>query len=392
MTTTRTNAIELKEKPHYEILDGLRGVAAMIVVVFHLFETYSAGPARQIVNHGYLAVDFFFLLSGFVIGYAYDDRWGQLTLREFFKRRLIRLHPMVILGSALGALLFYFSSSEAFPSIAETPWWQLVATFLLGCTLLPALPGWDIRGWGETAPLNGPAWTLMWEYVANLLYALLFRHLPKFLLALFVLSAGVLTLDLSLDLDLFGLLAERRSAAYTVIGGWSITAEQCYIGAARLLYPFLCGLLLARLGWKIRLKGGFALCATAVALLLVFPHIGGDEPNLMNGIYNALCILVLFPLIVAAGAGSPLREGRTLALCRFLGNISYPLYITHYPLIYIQIAWALKHPDAPLSTHICVGVSVFLLAIAIAYAALQLYDLPVRAWLTKRFSGGASKK
>lgn len=86
-----TEAIPLGSKPRFEILDGLCGVAAMIVVAFHLFETYSAGPREQILNHGYLAVDFFFVLSGFVIGYAYDDRWGRMTTWDFFKRRLIRL-------------------------------------------------------------------------------------------------------------------------------------------------------------------------------------------------------------------------------------------------------------------------------------------------------------
>ena len=77
----------LASKPRYEILDGLRGVAAMIVVAFHLLETYSKGPAYQVLNHGYLAVDFFFVLSGFVIGYAYDDRWNRMSLKGFFKRR-----------------------------------------------------------------------------------------------------------------------------------------------------------------------------------------------------------------------------------------------------------------------------------------------------------------
>ena len=71
----------LASKPRYEILDGLRGVAAMIVVAFHLLETYSKGPAYQVLNHGYLAVDFFFVLSGFVIGYAYDDRWNRMSLK-----------------------------------------------------------------------------------------------------------------------------------------------------------------------------------------------------------------------------------------------------------------------------------------------------------------------
>ena len=92
-----TSSGYLASKPRYEILDGLRGVAALIVVAFHLFETYSGGQAFQILNHGYLAVDFFFVLSGFVIGYAYDDRWNRMTIRDFFKRRLIRLHPMVVM-------------------------------------------------------------------------------------------------------------------------------------------------------------------------------------------------------------------------------------------------------------------------------------------------------
>ena len=65
----------LKSKPHYPILDGLRGVAAMIVVAFHIFEANATNAYGQIINHGYLAVDFFFVLSGFVIGYAYDDHW-----------------------------------------------------------------------------------------------------------------------------------------------------------------------------------------------------------------------------------------------------------------------------------------------------------------------------
>lgn len=101
-----TNNVYLASKPRYEILDGLRGVASVLVILFHLFETYSAGAAEQIINHGYLAVDFFFVLSGFVIGYAYDDRWDRMSVGGFFKRRLIRLHPMVIMGTVIGASLY----------------------------------------------------------------------------------------------------------------------------------------------------------------------------------------------------------------------------------------------------------------------------------------------
>ena len=85
-----------------------------MVVLFHIFETYSKGPQYQIINHGYLAVDFFFVLSGFVVGYAYDDRWDRMTTWGFFKRRLTRLHPMVIAGTLIGAALFFISDSSLF--------------------------------------------------------------------------------------------------------------------------------------------------------------------------------------------------------------------------------------------------------------------------------------
>lgn len=90
-------------KPHYVLLDGLRGVAALLVIWYHVFEGFATSPIDQKFNHGYLAVDFFFILSGFVIGYAYDDRWKTtMTQKEFFKRRLIRLHPMVVMGAVFG--------------------------------------------------------------------------------------------------------------------------------------------------------------------------------------------------------------------------------------------------------------------------------------------------
>ena len=121
------NNVYLASKPRYEILDGLRGVAAVLVVAYHLFETYYHGGPDQPINHGYLAIDFFFVLSGFVIGYAYDDRWGKMSTWNFFKRRLVRLHPMVIFGTLLGALLFYFGDCPDFPLIKETsPWLALL--------------------------------------------------------------------------------------------------------------------------------------------------------------------------------------------------------------------------------------------------------------------------
>jgi len=391
--------VYLASKPRYEILDGLRGVAAVLVVAYHLFETYFEGSPDQPINHGYLAVDFFFVLSGFVIGYAYDDRWNKMTTWAFFKRRLIRLHPMVIFGTLFGALMFYFGSCSTFPLINDMTWYMVVMVMLWCFTMIPLPNGMDIRGWGETNPLNGPAWSLQWEYLANILYALVVRRFSKLLLGICVAVFACFTIILCLNIDVFGVLAERSYAAYTVIGGWSTTPDQLQIGFTRLLYPFFCGLLVSRFmngGNKtfnfqfssFNLKHGFWWCSLFIVILLCMPWLGlgteGDS-RWTNGLYEAFCILVCFPIIVAIGAGSSVKGGKSAAINKFLGDISYPIYITHYPLIYMQMSWAESHKDAPLGMHIFVAVSIFFLAIGLAYAALKLYDLPIREWLKKKW-------
>lgn len=379
--------VYLASKPRYEILDGLRGVAALLVVAYHLLETYFHGGPGQPVNHGYLAVDFFFVLSGFVIGYSYDDRWGRMSVWSFAKRRFIRLHPMVILGSLIGAALFYFSSGTTFPMVDETPWYMVLLVMLWAFTMIPIPVSMDIRGWAETNPLNGPAWSLQWEYLANILYAVLFRRFSKTALAACVAVFAAMTVILCFNIDIFGFLAVRTSMTYTVVGGWSLTPDQLQIGLTRLLYPFFCGLLISRTGRKIKVKGGFWWCALILAVLLGMPWMGLDTEGggrWTNGLYEALCILVFFPLIVMTGAGSSMKGGKPGAVSKFLGDISYPIYITHFPLVYMQIAWADSHKHAPLSTHIFVAACIFLLAILVAYASYRLYDLPVREWLKKK--------
>lgn len=364
----------------------MRGIAAITVVIFHIFEAYAENPVEQIVNHGYLAVDFFFALSGFVIGYAYDNRWkdGSMTLAGFFKRRLIRLHPMVLMGALIGLLTFYFTLSPACPNVASTSIGALLLLFVLCALLIPSPSTFDLRGWGETYSLDGPMWTLMWEYIANLLYALFIRRFPNWLLALTVACAAALTVDVALNINLFGLLSDSRVQINTMIGGWSLTAEQLYIGTTRLLYPFFCGLLVYRLGGRLKVRGAFWLCSAVIVAALSIPRIGGYEAMWQNGLYEAVCILMLFPLVVMAGAGSSSGQ-RTTHVCEWLGAISYPLYLTHYPLIYMLFAWKYNNPDTDAQIHVAVGISVFVLSIALAYAVTRLYDIPVRKWLSRRF-------
>ncbi|WP_051971440.1 acyltransferase [Massilia sp. 9096] len=378
MTTPTPSAGFADSKRHYPILDGLRGVAALMVVVFHLFEAHADNNRfTQHINHGYLAVDFFFVLSGFVIGYAYDDRWRSMSTMDFFKRRLIRLHPMIVAGMLVGALMFYFEDSHAvFPLIHDTPLWLLVVMTLIGMTLIPVGPAFDIRGWSEMHPLNGPAWSLFYEYVANILYALVVRRFSNLLLGLCVFVAGAA-------------LVHYLVAGPTgdVIGGWSLEADQVPIGFMRLLYPFFAGLLLSRAVAPGRIKHAFPLCSLIVVAVLAWPRVGGPESLWMNGLYESLCIVVVFPLVVWLGASGSLgpssTPGAAARLCGFLGGLSYPLYITHYPFIYAYTAWVRNH-DVPLAEGLPVMAAAFAAAVLLAWLFLHFYDIPVRAWLTRR--------
>ena len=384
--------VYLASKPRYDILDGLRGVAALMVVIFHCFETYVPVFKTQIVNHGYLAVDFFFVLSGFVIGYAYDDRWDKMTTWGFFKRRLTRLHPMVIAGMLGGAALFFFAGA-AFPETLKVPAWKFALCLVMGLLILPCPNSLDIRGWGELNSFNGPQWTLTFEYIGNILYAFILRHLPKIALAILCLLCAFFTLDLTLGWDVFGFFPDGPQ--YTVIGGWSLTGQQIYIGFTRLLYPFLCGLLISRIlperrtesnpsGSPIHLRGGFWWCSLALVAIFSIPCIGGDY-GVPDGIFQAVCILLLFPIIVLTGAGSVTTDPKSTAACKWLGDISYPIYITHYPIMYMQMGWVADHADAPVWMHVMVNLGVVFMAIILAWGLLKVYDLPVRKWLTENW-------
>ncbi|MDR7210459.1 acyltransferase [Flavobacterium piscis] len=370
-----STSIEIQPKKHYEILDGLRGVAAILVVAFHVFEAFSGGNRFvQIINHGYLAVDFFFLLSGFVVAYAYDDRWVKMSQWEFYKRRLIRLQPMVIMGMIIGAIFYYFQASGIlFPMIAGMEVWKVILTMIIGFTLLPIPPSMEIRGWGEMHPLNGPAWSLFFEYIANILYALFFRKFSNKLLGFFVLIFAIMLINYTV----FGPKGD-------VIGGWSLNLEQMNVGFTRLLYPFFAGILLSRLGKLIHVKGAFWICSLMISAVLIIPRIGDENSIWMNGLYESFCIILMFPLIVSIGAGGEIMNSFSLKICKFLGNISYPLYITHYPLIYWYTAWVVDN-KVSLADGYGVGIGVLIVSIVMAYLCLKLYDEPVRNWLQNKF-------
>ncbi|HJA84418.1 MAG TPA: acyltransferase [Candidatus Bacteroides intestinavium] len=374
-----TSAAFADSKPHYELLDGLRGVAALVVMWYHVFEGFATSPIDQGFNHGYLAVDFFFILSGFVIGYAYDDRWKKtLTTREFFKRRLIRLHPMVIMGVVLGAITYWVQGCERWDG-SHVATSMVMLAMLLNLFLIPVAPGAaaDVRGNSEMYPLNGPNWSLFFEYIGNILYALFIRRLSTRWLAVLVALAGA---------GLAG-YAIGNGSGYGHLGvGWSLAGTNFPGGMLRLLFAFSAGLLMSRVFKPVHIRGAFWLCSLAVVVLLSMPHVGGAERLWLNGLYDSVCVILIFPLLVWLGASGKATDSGTSRVCKFCGDISYPVYVVHYPFMYLFYAWLWGGEEKiPFSQAWPAALLVFFGSIALTYLILKMYDEPVRRWLARRF-------
>ena len=370
-------------KPHYEILDGLRGVAAILVVFYHIFEGFSFAELTNgagsglitTLNHGHIAVDFFFILSGFVISYAYDNRWKEMSTCQFFKRRLIRLHPMLVMGALIGFVTFAFVGFERWDGTTTPMGWVMIA-LLLTMLMIPAVPGvpYEVRGNGEMFPLNGPGWSLFFEYVGNILYALFIRRLSTKML-------GVLTVALGLVhawVFLFDI------SGYGMVGiGWTIDTVNFWGGLVRMLFPFTLGMWLSRTYKPRKVKGAFWICSLALIALFAMPYIASEGKVDLNCLYEYVCIAFIFPLIVWMGAcGS--SKGATGRLNKLLGDISYPLYIVHYPIMYVFYAWLIDKQVYTLGG--CLGMALLVVSasIVLAYLCLKLYDEPVRRWLSKK--------
>ncbi|MBQ8502283.1 MAG: acyltransferase [Bacteroides sp.] len=368
-------------KPHYELLDGLRGVAALMVVWYHVFEgfAFAEGSAIDVFNHGYLAVDFFFMLSGFVISYAYDDRWqeGRLTLGSFFKRRLIRLHPMVVLGAVIGMLSFVLGGSLRWDGTQTPAEWVLLA-LLLTCCFIPAWAGagHEVRGNGEMFPLNGPSWSLFFEYIGNICYALFIRRFSNKMLAVWVALTGVV----------WAWFAITNVSGYEMIGvGWALDTMNFCGGFLRMMFPFSLGMLLARNFKPIRVRGIFWIASALLFALFSVPFFPSVDGLCVNGIYEMFCIMVMFPTIVWLAASGATTDKASTGMCKFLGDISFPLYIVHYPVMYLFYQWLIREQVYTLGETWPVVICVYVFNVLLAYAALKLYDEPVRRWLTKRF-------
>ena len=326
------------------------------------------------------------MLSGFVISYAYDDRWQthagkRLTLGNFFKRRLIRLHPMLVMGALIGFVTFMIQGGVKWDG-TETPIQWVMVALLMSTLLLPTYPGagYDVRGNGEMYSLNGPSWSLFFEYLGNIMYALFIRRLPNKSLACLVAISGAL----------WAWFAIGNVSGYDMLGvGWTLEGNNFLGGLLRMTFPFTLGMLIARNFKPVRVPGIFWISIAVLFALFSVPYIPADlcscaEGISLNSAYELACIVLVFPLIVWLAASGNMAGQVSHKVCKFLGDLSYPLYIVHYPVMYLFYSWLIENKLYTLGETWPVVILVFAVNITLAYTCLKLWDEPVRRWLTKK--------
>ncbi|NID12897.1 acyltransferase [Fibrella aestuarina] len=346
-------------RPHFQLLDGLRGVAAIAVLIFHFMEFAVPDYTKSFIAHGYLAVDFFFCLSGFVIGYAYDSKMTQLSVRDFLTLRLIRLQPLIIIGSILGLISFLVDPYRNFYQLlgfGKTLWMTIASCLMLPYPVLP-------QRYNNLFHLNPPTWSLLWEYIASLVYALVLVKITNKALWLITIVSAL------------GLI-------YTVIHfkslgvGWG--AENALGGAARVSFSFSMGLLVFRSGWLIPSRLGTVSCSLILAAIFMVPFRDG-----LNQVSEPLLVILGFPLLITVAAGSRL-SAREQSVCKALGDLSYPLYMIHYPFLWILLSYMeVRKPSFDQLKLIMPLMGIGL--IGLAYLVVHYVDKPLRNYLNRRY-------
>ena len=346
----------MASKAYYDVLDGLRGTAAIVILVYHFMEMIYPDYSDNFVGHGFLAVDFFFCLSGFVIGFAYDNRIKTIGIKEFFINRLIRLHVLVVSGSIVGLAGFVFNP---FVDGMAAGWGSILLAFTGSILLIPTpfLP----HRWDALFPYNSPAWSLFLEYIVNILYAMVICRIKKnALLAVGIMCAG-------------WLMYTAYKAGW-MIGGWDI--KTFADGFPRVAYSFTAGLLVFRYGWVLNNKLGFIFPFILLMSVFLFPHVENDL------LTEALTVILVFPLIISIGAGTNVN-GKMKQFCVFIGRLSYPLYMTHITTVWIFGDYYNKVKPCGMELFTIVAC-LCLFNLAFACFIMRLYDEPLRAWLTRK--------
>ena len=341
----------------FVVLDGLRGVAAFAVILDHV----PGGALGDLLPGRYLAVDFFFVLSGLVLTHAYGRRleqgWSPLT---FMKARLIRLYPMYLLGLMIGLALSVMGLLRGW--VGPT-WSDVLTTAALGLLFLPA-PPMPAFGGGSLYPFNGPAWSLFFELIANLIYALIARFLSWRMLGAILAVASV------------AVVYTLNRHAGTGGPGW--LWEHIDAGFARVMFDFFAGVAIHRL----RLMRKIPALPWWLALAGFLAVIAVPAPGEWRVVYDSAAALILMPALVALSAGSRVT-GVVARICSTIGLLSYGVYVIHVPMFAaLGVGAAALHVQLGEGPWLALLVAV--LAAVGAAVAHVVYDTPLRGWLSAR--------
>ena len=365
----------------FHLLDALRGVAALMVVLWH------APPSLFDHNRHpvYLAVDFFFCLSGFVIAFSYEKRLAtSLSFREFLVARLIRLYPLYLLGTVFG-LIAQVTGTMLLPvrlkhSLSTVP------LFLTQALMLPNLKVGHFKAWDSTRlfPLNPPAWSLFFELAANLAFALLLCR--PWLRKRLARSGSLVAIAAA---SLVAVLLWNAKVARELDLGWSTGLIDAALGMARVAFSFSIGVLLLRIYRRRPLLTPGVLaqwCLPVLTTALLVVALVTPFAALRSFAFHAVTIAVVFPAIVFLGALARISAWLT-PLCVFLGDISYPLYLLHVEFDYqLFRPWASDRiAHSPAFATLALPLTV-IITVAVAYLAAHFYDRPVRRFLTRAFN------
>lgn len=341
----------------FETLDAMRGVAALVVALFHFRRTLPWSIRDYCPQSGYLAVDLFFVLSGFVIALSYDRKLGAgLTLGQFVETRVVRLLPMIWVGVAIGGIYLVTLGRYSPTAIA--------AIVACNAFLLPYLG----RGGSDTFAADTSAWSLFFEWVANLFYALAWRWLSVPVLIGIIVTSGA------------G-LAWAAAAHGNLNTGWSLPTVSA--GFARVGFSFFLGVLLwrTRERWAALVPRLPAAVVLAVVALCLWPLFTGTA----RAVFDLGFVLLLSPALVMLGAATE-PSGRGVGAAEWLATISYPLYAIHKP---VQLLTEQLASRAGVSTRLAASVACVLIVPASWWLAKR-YDEPVRAFLRRRPAVGAA--
>jgi peptidoglycan/LPS O-acetylase OafA/YrhL len=307
----------------------------------------------------YLAVDLFFVLSGFVIAHAYGRGLATgMTIREFCLVRLIRLYPLYAVATVLAVSQGLLLLSLGYGPPIAAGGRELLLSSATAILFLPTPPSWS--GWPLLYPLDSPAWSLFWELAVNLLYAFVARWL-RWPVVVLLIVAGVGTV--SVEAYSHGLLDLGHR--------W----ETVWGGASRALFGFFAGVGVYRLArrWPAPRVPAWFLAVVLAAAFFPTREFG-------SAAYDLAAVLLFFPLLIWLGAASQPR-GRMALAASWSGYMSYPLYILHLPIV-SGLSLITAGEPWPVRIGLCAGAAFLL-----AWAAARWFDEPVRRRLRRRFVG-----